>query len=82
MKVTYFGIPYLKCSYCNDIQLMKHNNTFHAAREASPVSKDDEWQVFMVQVPDGLGCLVSRVRKPHLPRLGYRLSQKEASYYS
>ena len=43
--------------------------TFHSAREATPVGKDDEWQFFPTKVFDGLRCLVGRVRKPHLASL-------------
>mmetsp|Transcript_22963 Transcript_22963/g.44735 ORF Transcript_22963/g.44735 Transcript_22963/m.44735 type:complete len:728 (+) Transcript_22963:761-2944(+) len=41
----------------------------HSAREASPVSEDDQRKVFAVHVLDGLGGLKRRVRVPHLARL-------------
>ena len=43
--------------------------TFHAPGEASPVGKDHEWELFAVEVADGLRRLVGRVREPHLPSL-------------
>lgn len=43
--------------------------TLHATREASPVGKDDEGQVLVVEIPDGLCCLVGGVWEPHLARL-------------
>ena len=61
------------------IKLIKLNNapTFHATRESSPVGKDHEWQLFAVEVVDGLGRLVGRVGEPHLSglldRLGLRV---------
>lgn len=43
--------------------------TLHATREASPVGKDDEGQVLVVEIPDGLCCLVGGVWEPYLARL-------------
>lgn len=43
--------------------------TFHATREASPVGKDHQRQPLPVEVVDGLGCLIGRIREPHLTSL-------------
>lgn len=43
--------------------------TFHAAGEASPVSKDHQREVLPVEVPNSLGCFKSRIWKPDLSSL-------------
>lgn len=43
--------------------------TFHAAGEASPVSKDHQREMLPVEVPNSLGRFKSRIWKPDLSGL-------------
>lgn len=45
------------------------------SREASPISKDHQWQLLFIEVTDGLGSFIGRVWVPHLTCLGYDLKR-------
>lgn len=53
--------------------------TFHSTRKTSPISEDEQWQTFTIEIFDCLCCLVCGVRKPNLASLLLNLGFYNAS---
>ena len=50
--------------------------TFHTPREASPVSKYKQRQLFPVKILNALSSFIGRVGEPNLSCLGYHLNNE------